>query len=368
MITGLKKALFFVAACLLVAGSSLADDEVQRSSAPTPFDMVALLAAQGDMNPMELANQIFDMGMLVNMRVPMEHLRVRFVDTTTGNEIGRDERRQILGQSRQDWSHALIHTLFENFPMPSGTSAATMMDIFDAAAFASMRIPPETLAIEFYDVRTGPTGKTDGGVSGRVPDYVYVPSTSKLIEADANENEGVVSQQPEVDDLAARARQIALADQRRREAEAEARFTPDRAYALLIERAVDNGDVFMPESDAVFLSPFYAHADSEAEFLDRVRQEARRLESQRRGWAQMGRKPIDINDPFVAVYPLKVVDGMVVYGGFIPMHLVDHRGRELAENLSDDQVRAVQVEREKFITVYAPDIQEQHRSYLNINP
>lgn len=146
---------------------------------PTAMDMVEKLKNYHK-DPMGTASSIFDTGMLANMRVPIEHLRVSFIDLRTGEEIRRDDRRHILGQSRQDGMHEMIREAFATFSLPGSFNQDAMIDVFDAAAIASMRVPPTHVSVEFYDTRKGPTDDLRGGISGRVPDYVYNPSENTL--------------------------------------------------------------------------------------------------------------------------------------------------------------------------------------------
>lgn len=66
--------------------------------APTPLDMMSLMSTYlgGEVS----SQQLFDMGVEANMRIPMKHLRVKFTDLRTGSEMSREEIANILGQSR----------------------------------------------------------------------------------------------------------------------------------------------------------------------------------------------------------------------------------------------------------------------------
>lgn len=163
---------------IMVTASTIAADD-EGSIPPTAMDMVEKLKNYHK-DPTGTSASIFDTGVLVNMRVPIEHLRVSFIDLRTEEKVSRNELRHILGQSRQDGMHELIREAFAAFPVPGSTNQEAMIDVFNAAAIASMRIPPSHISIEFYDARKGPAGDLQGGVSGRVPDYIYNPSKNTL--------------------------------------------------------------------------------------------------------------------------------------------------------------------------------------------
>lgn len=163
--------IFLVAALAVFSGGVAAENKP-----PNPLDMMQMMSTylSGEVSP----QQLFNMGVEGNMRVPMQHLGVRFVDLRTNKPMGRDDLGQVLGNSRQDWSHDLIRQTLATFAVPQ-VDPDTLIDIFNAAALASMRVPPEYIDIEFYDKRVGYQGKKSGGISGSVPNKVYKkPSTS----------------------------------------------------------------------------------------------------------------------------------------------------------------------------------------------
>lgn len=98
-----------------------------------------------------------------------------------------------------------------------GTTPDQLIDLFDAAALASMRIPPNYIDIQFYDARLGANKAGDGGVSGSVPDKIYTPS--EPTESDQPTNNGW-------DDLA------------------------------VVDFFVANDKVFQPENDFEFVLPY----------------------------------------------------------------------------------------------------------------
>lgn len=144
-----------------------------QSKAPTALDVMKLLM-QGSLEAGIDSEQIFTTGVLANMRIPPEHLRVAFIDTRSGEPVSRDDRRHILGQSRQDGAHEILRLAASQFNLP-GFELDVLIDLFDAAALASMRRPPQHVSIEFYDQRSGPEGSQRGGISGQTPDYVFTP-------------------------------------------------------------------------------------------------------------------------------------------------------------------------------------------------
>lgn len=118
------------------------------------------------------ANAVFDGAFTSNMRVPPEHLRVKFYDTRTGGELSRQEVREEMGAVRQDGAYEVIRMAMSLMPATQKLSEAVLQDLIDAAFIASMRNPPKHFSIEFYDQRTGPSG-IGGGVSGRTPTEIY---------------------------------------------------------------------------------------------------------------------------------------------------------------------------------------------------
>lgn len=150
--------------------------------APTPLDMMALMSTYlgGEVS----AQQLFNMGVEANMRIPMEHLRVQFTDLRTGIGMSRNDIAAILGQSRQEWSHELLLRTMNTFVLP-GITSEQLIDLFDAASLASMRNPPDYLNVEFYDVRLGVAELSDGGVSGSLPSKKHTPS--EALEAVGND-------------------------------------------------------------------------------------------------------------------------------------------------------------------------------------
>jgi|SRR5690554_53092 len=166
----------FTLALLLTASAGVyaSTSETQDSkAAPTPLDMMSLMSTYlgGEVS----AQQLFDLGVEANMRIPLQHMRVKFTDLRTGLEMTREDRAHILGQARQDWSHDLILRTLSTFTFP-GVNSDQLIDLFDAAALASMRLPPTYVDIQFYDERLGAEEAGEGGVSGRIPDTVYAPS------------------------------------------------------------------------------------------------------------------------------------------------------------------------------------------------
>ena len=130
-------------------------------AAPTTLDIMHLMSTYlgGDVS----SQQLFDMGVKSNMHIPMQHVLVRFTDTRTDAELSRDEIAQILGQSRQNSAHNLILRTVSAFALPN-ISQDQLIDLFDAAALASMHTPPSYIKIEFYDARIGALEANDGEI------------------------------------------------------------------------------------------------------------------------------------------------------------------------------------------------------------
>src|SRR5690554_109134 len=129
--------------------------------APSPMELIKVISHyfNGDI----ASQQLFDQSAAAHMRIAMEHLEVRFSDRRTNTEISREAIEKILGQSRQDNAHDFIRQTLTRFSLPY-LNAEQIIDLFNAAALASMPSPPEYIAIEFYDARYGPSNKKYGGI------------------------------------------------------------------------------------------------------------------------------------------------------------------------------------------------------------
>lgn len=212
----------FLLTASMVASVVQASDSTVKSedfkTAPTPLDMMQLMSTYlgGDVS----LQQLLDMGVKTNMRIPMQHLRVRISDTRTNTDMTRDEIAHLLGQSRQDSSHDLIFRTLSAFPIP-GITADQMIDLFDASALASMQTLPGYIDIEFYDARLGANQPGKGDVSGSVPNKIYTPKTAA---------EPLKESEPEWDDLA------------------------------VMDYFVANEQFFKPKNDFEFVLPYFAVA------------------------------------------------------------------------------------------------------------
>src|SRR5690554_187762 len=191
---------------------------VQAQQPPTLQDLVPLLASGAT------SEEIFDHAVLAHMRVPLQHLGINITDRRNGRVISRDEVQRILGQSRQDSAHQLIRQVFSNFQLPGYPDTDTLINLFDAAALASLRSPPPWLDIEFYDRRVDPDGQPGGGVSGRIPEKIHQPDKKPA----------------EQQTLAAK----------------KAEWNEERAARVFIQR----GSVFEPERKNEFLLPLLGTA------------------------------------------------------------------------------------------------------------
>lgn len=153
-----------------VSKSTTAVETEHFSTAPTALDIMQIMSTYlgGEVTP----EKLFDVGVQSNMHIPMQHLQVRFTDTRNDTELSREEIAHILGQSRQNSAHDLILRTINAFVLPS-ISQEQLIDLFDAAALASMRKPPNYINIEFYDARLGAENTPMGGISGSIPNKVY---------------------------------------------------------------------------------------------------------------------------------------------------------------------------------------------------
>ncbi|MCH8552520.1 MAG: hypothetical protein LAT62_11320 [Natronospirillum sp.] len=130
------------------------------------------------LDPMQLLLQgadpqtVFAAAIEAQIGIPAEHADVVFWHKNTGEEIAYGEVRNLIGPARQDgvlelllMAEAMLGQSESHLPMESPRLAR----VLDAAFLASMRRPPEHIAVEFFDLREGPTGDLTGGVSGHTP-------------------------------------------------------------------------------------------------------------------------------------------------------------------------------------------------------
>lgn len=128
-----------------------------------PFDpLQALLQGQD-------SDVIFEQAIGAQIGVPPDYADVVFWHNESGEPIPYSEIRNLMGPVRQDGViEALLFAeslLGDQLPLDVSRLARLM----DASYLASMRHPPEHIAVEVYDTRTGPTGDLTGGVSGHTP-------------------------------------------------------------------------------------------------------------------------------------------------------------------------------------------------------
>jgi hypothetical protein len=147
--------------------ASLASPSLWASNpSPTAIDLARILVEQGGSLDNDAINQIFATGVEANMRIPTEHLAVAFYDRRSGRMLDEREVRELMGVVRQDGAHELLE-MASGLGLPMENNQ--LRQLLDAAFIASMRRPPEHIDIEFYDRRSGPSGR-GGGVSGRTPE------------------------------------------------------------------------------------------------------------------------------------------------------------------------------------------------------
>ena len=159
------------AACLLLI--SVSSSATETTAPPSPFDGAALLANPDGASGSLLAQQIFETLFSANMRVPPRHLGVAFHDKRTGDQLDRQEIRDLMGAIRQDGAHQGLHWAAPLLAT-TGLDGEQLELLLDAAFIASMRRPPQHIDIEFYDRRQGPSGR-GGGISGSTPNEPFAP-------------------------------------------------------------------------------------------------------------------------------------------------------------------------------------------------
>lgn len=116
------------------------------------------------------SHDIFSAAIEAQIGMPPDYADVVFWHNETGEAIPYSDIRNLIGPSRQDAMLELLilaeaMTGVQGLPIESGRLAR----LIDAAYLASMRRPPEHVAVEFFDTRVGPTGDLTGGVSGHSP-------------------------------------------------------------------------------------------------------------------------------------------------------------------------------------------------------
>ncbi len=134
----------------------------------TALDVMEMFVGQqGDIDG-EFVDQLFGAGVMSNMNIPAEHLRVAVYDAETGQRLNRHEIRELIGDTPHDGMVELMFIAEELAPGGLPMEVSQLVALMDASYIASMRLPPP-LDVEFYDVRCGPKGRLGGGVSGYTP-------------------------------------------------------------------------------------------------------------------------------------------------------------------------------------------------------
>lgn len=140
------------------------------------LDPMQLLLQGGD------SHDVFAAAIEARLGIPVEYADVVFWHSETGEEIPYSEIRNLIGPSRQD---GVLELIMLAEALPGLAEGALPMDgprlarMFDAAFLASMRRPPDTVAVEFFDTRVGPTGDLSGGVSGHSPLNQQPPASAE---------------------------------------------------------------------------------------------------------------------------------------------------------------------------------------------
>lgn len=157
----IRSVLAPAAACLL--SLSVALPTVTLAQAPTLVDPLrGLLEGRS-------SDDVFALAFEAQLGIPPDYADVVFWHSDTGDEIAYSEVRDLIGPARQDGALELLvmAEIMLGDQLPVGIER--LARLLDAAYLASMRRPPEHVAVEFYDTRGGPTGDLAGGVSGHSP-------------------------------------------------------------------------------------------------------------------------------------------------------------------------------------------------------
>ena len=136
-----------------------------RAMADTSLlDPLQLLLQGGD------PDEIFSAAIEAQIGITPEYADVVFWHSETGEEIAYSEIRDLMGPPRQDGALEML-ILAEALLGADGLpiESARLARLIDAAYLASMRRPPEHVAVEFFDTRVGPVGDLTGGISGHSP-------------------------------------------------------------------------------------------------------------------------------------------------------------------------------------------------------
>ena len=207
-----------------------------------------VLAEPSLLEPLRLLMQgagghdIFSVAFEAQIGIPPEYADVVFWDSNTGDQVSYGEIRDLVGPSRQDGvlemmilAEAIVGT--NALPVESGRLAR----LIDAAYLASMRRPPQHVAVEFFDTRVGPVGDLTGGISGHSPLNQRPPESAEERLAQLRERHqaqadgpGKEPGTPEQNDWPT----LSLDDLPRAGSEQEARLVGDRLTNLLTKAGV----------------------------------------------------------------------------------------------------------------------------------
>ncbi|MBE0481876.1 MAG: hypothetical protein IBX52_00105 [Bacterioplanes sp.] len=136
------------------------------------------------------SDEVFNAAVSAQMRVEPKYLAIAYYNARTGEVIEQDAIRDMLGAFAYDGARQLLQIAFSLNPNFSDLSQQQVEQILDAAALASMHQLPVDIDIEFYDIRTGPTGRGGGGISGQVPTQAATSTnqaaTQRSNQADEN--------------------------------------------------------------------------------------------------------------------------------------------------------------------------------------
>lgn len=132
----------------------------------SPLDAARTLLGTGTLDS-EATEQIFHQALGANTQgIPLAHLDVVVWDARTGKQLGDRELANILGVTPRTGAAELLQMVQQMMGLP--IEQDRLMRLLDAAALASLRRPPDYLAVEFYDDRQGYQRDLTGGVAGKV--------------------------------------------------------------------------------------------------------------------------------------------------------------------------------------------------------
>lgn len=167
-----------LAASLLPATTAAYDTLERGEGGITALDILQMFAGHEGGANADFVDQLFGAGVMSNMNIPAEHLRVAFYDADSGRRMSRHEIRELVGDAPHDGMVELIFIAEDIAPGGLPMEVGQLVALMDASYVASMRRPPP-IDVEFYDVRCGPQARLGGGVSGHTPREPCTPGQAE---------------------------------------------------------------------------------------------------------------------------------------------------------------------------------------------